>query len=310
MPPSWKIDGVRVDLIAEDAGAYNSLHRDLPELASLDHPEAVAAGALDSAGRLVLSFHGYVVRTADRCVAIDTCVGNGKSLSFRPAWQRKSDTRYRDGLAAAGIDPAQVDMVVSTHLHLDHVGWNTTWSAADGWRPTFPRARYVIVESEYQQARQRAARTTDPQAPLHAAALAESVEPLLAFGVVDLVAADHAIADHIRLLPTPGHTPSHVAVTVGHGRDSVVFSGDLLHSPVQLVHPEARWAGDEDGALAAATRRAFLERYADTPTLVCTMHCPAPSAGWLRRAGSGYRLDPAHRLDGPQQAPAPTTPPS
>jgi glyoxylase-like metal-dependent hydrolase (beta-lactamase superfamily II) len=298
MPPSWEVDGVRVDLIAEDAGAYNPLRRHLPELAGLEHPEVVAAGALDTEGRLVLSFHGYLVRSADRCVVIDTCVGNNKSLSFRPAWHRKSDTRYRDGLAVAGVTPAQVDLVINTHLHLDHVGWNTTWSCTGGWRPTFPRARYVIVETEYRHAHERAARSADPQAALHAAALAESVEPLLNLGVADLVAADHVVADDVRLQPAPGHTRGHVAVAVGRDRDSVVFTGDLLHSPVQLAHPEARWAGDEDGALAAATRGEFLDRYADTSTLVCTMHCPAPPAGWLRRAGHGYRLDPARQLAG------------
>jgi glyoxylase-like metal-dependent hydrolase (beta-lactamase superfamily II) len=296
VPHTWAVDGARIDLLAEDVGAYNSLHHDLPELADMQHPEALAAGALDGTSRLVLSFHGYVVRTADRCVVIDTCVGNDKSLSFRPAWHRKSDTRYHDGLTAASIAPAQVDLVINTHLHLDHVGWNTTWSASDGWRPTFPNARYVIVENEYRHAHERAARTEDPLAPLHATSLAENVDPLLELGLVDLVAADHVVTDDVRLLPTPGHTRDHVAVAVGRGRDAAVFTGDLLHSPVQLAHPDARWTGDEDGGLAAASRREFLDRYADSSTLVCTMHCPAPPAGWLRSAGNGFRLDSAARL--------------
>src|SRR5262249_5441799 len=122
--------------------------------------------------------------------------------------------------------------------------------------------------------------------------------------------ADHVIADDVRLRPTPGHTPGHVAVAVGRGRDSVVFTGDLLHSPLQLAHAEARWAGDEDGALAAATRPEFLARYADTSTLVCTLHCPMPPAGWLRRAGKEFRLCPVGGPSGTQQTTTPTTVPS
>ena len=294
MPDTWFVDDIRVDRFAEDAGAYNDLGQALPDLTSAQLEAALAwsSGAVDvESGRLVLSFHGWVVRTPSRCIVIDTCLGDRKDLAFRPSWHRKDQNLLAARFAAIGVDVAEVDVVVNTHLHLDHVGWNTTLTA-DGWRPTFPNARYVVVAGEYRDARHRAAHAGEPNAVLHRTSLAESVEPLLDHGVVDFVVADHVFDEEVRLVPAPGHTADHVAVAVGRGDDALLFTGDLVHSPLQMAYPDSRWAGDEDPRTAAATRRALLERYVDTPTLVCTMHFPEPSAGRLTRRGSGYRFAP------------------
>jgi glyoxylase-like metal-dependent hydrolase (beta-lactamase superfamily II) len=116
----------------------------------------------------------------------------------------------------------------------------------------------------------------------------ESVLPVLEAGRADLVADDAVIGDHVRLLPTPGHKPHHVAVLLGKGRDDAAFAGDLLHSPLQWRKPELSASIDRDPETAAATRRGFLERYAETPTLCCFAHTPTPSAGFVRRLGAGF----------------------
>jgi glyoxylase-like metal-dependent hydrolase (beta-lactamase superfamily II) len=292
MSTSWFTSGVRIDLLAEDEGPFNSVEQSLPGLSAealardrrwLDHHGYDAASH-----KLVLSFHSYLVRVGGKNVIVDSCVGNDKALGFRPAWDKKSDTRWLAALLRAGVEPEQVHLVINTHLHLDHVGWNTSWTGP-GWVPTFPNARYIVPDLEYRAARERAS-AGGSLAELHRVSLSESVEPLERHGVLDLVPASHRIDDDIRLVPTPGHTRGHVAVVIG--ADAVAFTGDLLHSPIQAADPELHWAGDEDPELAAQTRRDFLERYVDSNTLVCTMHFPGPSAGHVRRAGTGYRLQP------------------
>ena len=296
MSTTWLVDDLRIDLLVEDEGPFNERRRDLPALTdvqALAASHGLAPRAVDAdAERLVLSFHSYVVRTPTTCVLVDTCVGDDKSLQFRPAWHRKTGGSWIHQLASVGLVPEDIDIVVNTHLHLDHVGWNTCWR--DGaWAPTFPRARYVIVESEYAAARQRAADSSSKHAVLHASSLRESVEPVIAAGLAELVDPHHVIDRYTRLIPTPGHTAGHVSVAIGDGRDSAVFTGDLFHSPLQVQYPEAAWAGDELPSIGIASRRAFLDSYSDTETLVCSAHFPAPSAGRLHRHDGGWLFQTA-----------------
>jgi glyoxylase-like metal-dependent hydrolase (beta-lactamase superfamily II) len=174
-------------------------------------------------------------------------------------------------------------------MHADHVGWNTRLENGR-WVPTFPNARYVFSKKELEAWRDIG------HAGFSRSPLEDSVLPVLEAGRAELVANDFALGDHIRLEPTPGHTPDHVAVAIASNGASAVMCGDLMHSPVQCLHPEWVPWPDWDPALAAQTRRAFLERYCDTPTLVCTAHFPLPSAGRVVRAGNAFRFvydDPA-----------------
>jgi glyoxylase-like metal-dependent hydrolase (beta-lactamase superfamily II) len=291
---TWIIEDVRIDRLVEDAGPYNDRRVALRGVSDEQvdaERDWLVPDAVDATGeRLILSFHSYVVRTPNSCVLVDTCIGDDKTLAFRPSWHRKTGARWVRGLGALGIEPGDVDIVINTHLHLDHVGWNTRWTGAS-WVPTFPRARYIIVESEYRCALQRGDEAGGPLAELHATSLRESVEPVIRAGQADLVMPDHVVDDYVRLIPTPGHTVGHVSVAVGRGHDVAVFTGDLLHSPLQAVHPDAAWTGEERPDISESVRRAFLERYVDTPTLVCTAHFAAPSAGRLRRWRGGYRLE-------------------
>ncbi|WP_051235877.1 MBL fold metallo-hydrolase [Ottowia thiooxydans] len=182
-----------------------------------------------------------------------------------------------------GLTPADIHYVMCTHLHSDHVGWNTQLVNGE-WVPTFPNARYVFSKQELEWAQ-----TADAKEPL--AAYRDSVLPIVRKGMAELVEDSYGLGDHVRLLPTPGHTPGHVAFCFGRGRDELVVTGDLIHVPLQMRYPELNFARDKDPKLARETRRSFFERYCDTPTLCCTAHFPPPSAGRVRRWGDGYRMD-------------------
>jgi glyoxylase-like metal-dependent hydrolase (beta-lactamase superfamily II) len=222
-----------------------------------------------------------LIDAPDRRIIVDTCVGNDKERSI-PFWNNLQ-TSFLDDLRDAGCEPESVDTVVCTHLHVDHVGWNTRW--VDGrWEPTFAKARYLIGRSEWEHWR-------DDDDADNQAVLADSVRPVFDAGRVDLVESDHRICDEIRLEPTPGHTPGHVAVRISSRGEEAVITGDLMHHPCQIARPEWCAVVDSDREQALATRRAFLARHADQPILVIGTHFAGPTAGHLVRDGKSYRLE-------------------
>ncbi|MDE2378135.1 MBL fold metallo-hydrolase [Bradyrhizobium sp.] len=241
------------------------------------------ANALDDKDTLILCFQSYVIRTPHHTILVDSCIGNDKPRPLRPKWNLKTDDTYMKGLAAAGLSVGDIDFVMCTHLHVDHVGWNTRLENGR-WVPTFPKARYVFAKGEFDYWTEQNARAEVPP-------FVDSVLPVVEARRHEIVGYDHQIGDHVRILPTPGHTPGHVAFTFGRGRDDAVFSGDLMHSPLQARHPELSAKFDVDQAQAAATRRSFLERYCDTDTLCCTAHFPSPSVGRIRRKGNGFACE-------------------
>jgi glyoxylase-like metal-dependent hydrolase (beta-lactamase superfamily II) len=255
-----------------------------PELLAENRPWLQGTGALDSKDVLVLCFQSYIVKTPHHTILIDSCIGNDKPRPLRPNWNMKTDNTYMRMLATAGFAVEDIDFVMCTHLHTDHVGWNTRLDG-DRWVPTFPNARYIFGKDEFDYWTAENAKTPAP-------ALVDSVLPVVEAKRAEIVRNDYEIGDHVRILPTPGHTPGHVAFTFGRGRDAAVFSGDLMHSPLQTRHPELSAKFDVDPAQAASTRRGFLERYCDTDTLCCTAHFPSPSMGKIRRRGEGFSCDP------------------
>ncbi len=242
--------------------------------------------ALDpDTGKLVLCFQSYVVRTPHHVILVDSCVGNDKDRATRPPWHMKTDDAWMRGLAAHGLSVADIDIVMCTHLHVDHVGWNTRLENGR-WVPTFPKARYLFSKKEYDYWAEQNART-----PI--ACIADSVLPITEAGRADLVSSSHAIDDDVRLIPTPGHTPDHFAVEIGRGRTAAILTGDLIHSPLQARYPELWMRADTDPQQGIATRRAFLERATAERILCCTGHFPSPSAARFSRQGDGFRCDPA-----------------
>jgi glyoxylase-like metal-dependent hydrolase (beta-lactamase superfamily II) len=219
----------------------------------------------------------FIVRTPEHLVVIDTCVGNDKQREEVPAWHRREST-WLDELRAAGAAPEDVDLVVNTHLHVDHVGWNTR--LVDGrWTPTFPNATYLFAGEEWEYWRHE-----------KDTCIADSVVPVVEAGRARLVDADHVIDPWLRFEPTPGHTPGHVCVRLTTPAGEAVFSGDLMHRVVQVAEPQWSSRFCYDGKRAAMTRREFIERHADTGTLILAAHFPRP--GHIVRTDGGHRFTP------------------
>ncbi len=283
-PLSFAVGASIVHRIEEFAGPVMGMRQMLPGLSEevlAEHRSWLAPDALSDDDQAILTFQSYVVRTPHHNILIDTCLGNDKDLPHAPGWHKRQGQDYELALEAAGLRFEDIDYVFCTHLHADHVGWNTR--IVDGkWAPTFPKARYVFSADEvrFWEAAYAQAETS---------VFEQSVLPVLEAGLADLVADDAVIGDHVRLLPTPGHTPHHVAVLLGKGQDEAAFAGDLLHSPLQWRYPELLSAIDRnDAAAAAVSRRGFLERFADSATVCCFAHTTAPSAGRVRRQGTGF----------------------
>ncbi|MEX1022961.1 MAG: MBL fold metallo-hydrolase, partial [Dehalococcoidia bacterium] len=228
----------------------------------------------DADGYLLQSIHTLLLRTqAGRVILVDTGVGNGKDRSGGIPAFHMLDTPWLERLAEAGVTPDDVDTVLCTHMHTDHLGWNTRRAEDGAWTPTFPNARYVFVESEWEHWHRVA-----KDEPGTARLIEDSVTPVFEAGLVDLVAPDHVVTDEVRLTPSHGHTPGHVTVEVRSGGESAALIGDVMHSPVQCAFPDVKPALDRTVEPAASARRAVLERYAGTGTLVLGAHWPWPPA--------------------------------
>ena len=234
-------------------------------------------------GRLVMAVQSYVLRTRHHVILIDSCVGNDKERRFHPPWSGRTGTDYLDRLGAIGLSVEDVDFVMCTHLHADHVGWNTR--LVDGrWVPTFPNARYVFARTEFDywsELNKKGKKYSD-------GCIDDSVLPVVEAGQAEIVADDHAFDDHIRFEPTPGHTPGHVSIHLSGGGRAAVISGDVVHTPVQCREPTWSAVGCADRQQSAATRAAFLDRHCETDTLIMTSHFPSPSVGHVRRLGDAF----------------------
>jgi glyoxylase-like metal-dependent hydrolase (beta-lactamase superfamily II) len=239
--------------------------------------------ALDAQDNLVLCFQSYVIQTGTHNILVDSCIGNDKDRTARPLWHKKKDDAFMRGLAAAGLTVNDIDFVLCTHLHVDHIGWNTRLENGR-WVPTFPKARYIFSKTELDFWLDENKKTPLPQ-------IIDSVIPIVEAKACDIVTSDHSLNDLIALIPTPGHTIDHYAVTLGKGGKDAVFTGDLIHTPLQALYPELTMRVDYNPAQGAASRRTFLETYCDTSTLCCFAHFPSPSKGYVKRWGDGFKCD-------------------
>ena len=288
MSLKFTVGDFTIHRIIEQETTFLQANDALPTLA----PEVLAenrgwlqkTGALDANDTLILCFQSYIVKTSHHTILIDSCIGNDKPRPLRPKWNMKTDDAYMRALAASGFSVGDIDFVMCTHLHVDHVGWNTRLENGR-WVPTFPKARYVFGKTEFDH-------WSKENAKAEVAPFVDSVLPVVEAKRAEIVTNDYSVGDHIRILPTPGHTPGHVAFTLGRTKDEAVFAGDLIHTPLQLRYPELSPKFDIDPKQAATTRRSFLERYCDTDTLCCTAHFPSPSTGKIRRHGNGFSCEP------------------
>lgn len=236
-----------------------------------------APGSIDaSSGRLILPVQGFLLKTPTHNILVDSCVGNDKTNPGFPDWDSRSDGRFMAAMTAAGVNPADIDYVLCTHLHVDHVGWNT--QLTDGrWVPTFPNARYLMPASdeEAQRLRQNHHYT-------------ESILPVIAAGQAELVAGEHALGDHVTLVPTPGHTPGHVSVRVQSQGAEALITGDALHTTAQCWHPEWQFKFDADAEQAVTSRKSLLAQCAENNSVVLGNHFALPSIGRVAATAKGF----------------------
>ena len=223
----------------------------------------------------------YVVRTPHRTILIDTCVGEHKDRTNERF--RLTETPWPANFRALGLAYEDIDVVMCTHLHVDHVGWNTRLENGR-WVPTFPNARYLFGRTEMETYRAAIATSPDPEGPIYD----DSILPVVDAGQAEIVADDHELADGLWFELTPGHTPGHVCVHLQNAGGHAVFSGDLMHHPIQVREPQWNSCFCADAEQAQATRRAFLERHADSDTMIVPAHFERGTVGRLESTADGF----------------------
>ena len=288
MPMTTRFGDVTITRVIEIPRSYNPTPSMLPDSTA----DAIARhhGWLkpdfwdDTTGDMGSRIQSYVVKTPKHTVVIDTGVGDDKERHEVPAWNKKKGT-YLEDLRAAGVTPDQVDYILCTHLHVDHVGWNTRLVGGK-WVPTFPNAKYVMVGSEFEYWKREQEEGRDASG-----CFTDSVAPIMEAGKAMLVDETCKIDDHLRFEPSHGHTPGHSCVRLTTKTGEAVFSGDLMHRVVQVAEPQWSSRFCTDMAHAARTRKAFVEQMADSGVLICAAHFPRP--GFIVKRAGGLRFTPA-----------------
>lgn len=237
---------------------------------------------LDDSGKLVMSIHSFVVKTRHHTILVDTCLGNDKQGRMFPPWNDRNSP-FLDDLTKAGCDPDSVDFVFCTHLHVDHVGWNTKLENGR-WVPTFPNAKYLFNKEEYEYWK-------TVQEPHDKVVFEDSVLPIVEANRAEFVSSDYQIDDGIVLESTPGHTPGHCSVTIkSNGKDGVI-TGDMIHHPVQIAENHYASNFDVDQEMSTATRRTFCEKYSDRDVRIIGTHFAPPTAGRIVHTLGQWRLE-------------------
>ena len=289
---SWQICDIKVTRIVESESVF-----DIPtmfpkasaeEVQKLDwlKPHFVTD---DWQGKL--SIHALVVETPELTIVVDTCIGNDRD---RLAYETSNNlqTAFMQDFEAAGFDREKVDVVLCTHLHFDHVGWNTM-KVGDAWVPTFPNARYLFNRAEFEYWRDTQDEATEDMfLNVQKNVFIDSVKPVIDAGLVDLVDENHRVSDEVWLEPTPGHSPGHVCIRLRSQGQDAFITGDMVHHPFQFANAEWSMASvDYDSDMATATRARVYGEVADQPVLVICTHFAGVTAGRVRKDGASYRFD-------------------
>jgi glyoxylase-like metal-dependent hydrolase (beta-lactamase superfamily II) len=286
----FAIGEIVVDVVIDDDDFELPLVEFLPglDLAVLDQYRTVFEPEFIDVGRNVLrcAIQTFVLRLAGRTFLVDTCIGEHKDRPEIPAWNQRSGTTYLDRLRRVGVDPVSVEIVFCTHLHIDHVGWNTVRS--DGsWAPTFPNARYLVGRTELADWLARKDAGTAPA--MNVRGLQDSVLPLVEAGRVDLVDDGHELAPGVALTFLPGHTMGQMGLRIDRPGGCAVFCGDAVHSPLQVLQPGVSTSSCLDPGLAATTRRTLLEEAASTGRLIVPGHFRGARRAHVRATGGNFR---------------------
>jgi glyoxylase-like metal-dependent hydrolase (beta-lactamase superfamily II) len=276
----WKVGKVKITKVVE-LETVGSTRFILP-LASNEEirklPWLIPAFATEE-GRLKMSIHSLVVETPSRRIVVDTGLGNDKQGRNVPTWNDRNGP-FLETLAQAGFPPHSIDTVLCTHLHVDHVGWNTRLVGGK-WVPTFANARYVFGKTEYEHWRDHG------HEPSQAAVFNDSVKPIMDAGKAELIPSDHRLSEEITMIPTPGHSPGHMSIHITSDGEEGLLTGDVAHHPCQMAHLDWSSTADSDPVQSAATRRQLFSRFADRPTLVIGGHF---SAAHIKRDGDAFKF--------------------
>ncbi len=238
----------------------------------------------------LLSFHALVVDTPDKRIIVDTCWGDNKD---RGPWDVRSNlqTTFLENLEGAGFSRESFDIVLCTHLHADHVGWNTML-VEDKWMPTFPNARYLLDKTEFDfWMNPYDVATGGGFDKVQELCVLDSVKPVYDAGQIDLVDGAHQVCDEVQLVPTRGHSKGHVSVRISSRGEEAIITGDMTHHPSQLVHPEWGLKEDYDFDEARRTRERLYADVSDKPVLLIGTHWAGVTAGYIRRENGAYRLE-------------------
>ncbi|NWK94858.1 MBL fold metallo-hydrolase [Sphingobium lactosutens] len=289
---TWTVGAVTISQIVEQI-----IPEGLPGFLPDATPEALLAipwlypEFITQAGEPSLSVHAFILDTPTKRILVDTCIGNDKDLKISPIWNQMQ-TDFLSKMNAAGFSPESIDVVVCTHLHLDHVGWNTM--LVDGlWQPTFGNARYLFGRLEYEHMQSILSDPEEDEAwrECNAAVERESVQPVLDAGLVDLVEFHHVITDEVSLTPTIGHTPGHVSILIRSGGAEAIITGDAVHHPCQLAHPEWGAVVDADGDQSRRTRLSMFTDAVERRRIMLGTHWTGAGGGTLVPDGVGFRLE-------------------
>lgn len=260
---------------------------DLPESAWKEHRDMLVPDHLGAEDAMVITaMQTWVVRSGGRTILIDTGVGNDKARPAVDPWDHMS-LDYLGNLARAGVRPEDVDLVINTHLHLDHIGWNTRLVDGD-WVPTFPNATYLMPKVDFDY--WNPDNNPNIAGGINENAFEDSIAPVLAAGQVRLWETSHAIDAGLRLEAAPGHTPGASVVTLSSGEDRALFAADIMHTPLQVAHPDHNSCFDLDPAQSRTTRRRLLGWAAENNALILPAHFSGHSALEVEDTGSGFGI--------------------
>lgn len=285
MTQRWKVGDATITSVLEEETAHIPPEFFFPDATAADvlrHPELIPDYA-DEQGNITLRVQAVVIETGSRRVLVDPCVGNAKVRSL-PFWNDMS-WPFLERFADAGFEVGSIDTVVHTHLHADHVGW-ATHKVDEAWIPTFVNARHLYTARELEYCKAN-------EIPGVEEVYRDSVAPIIAAGLSDVVAEDAELRDGLRLEPSTGHTPGHVSLWLESAGERALISGDFLHHPVQCAEPQLAEIGDFNIEEARATRHRMLAQVAESEALMLGTHFSGNPAGRVIADGDVWRFEPA-----------------
>jgi glyoxylase-like metal-dependent hydrolase (beta-lactamase superfamily II) len=290
---SWRVGAATITRVEEQVGPNDSVAGSfLPDLDrarfAWHHDWLVPAHYDPVHDKLITSNHSWLIRTEGLTILLDTCAGNHKERPWLPRFHQLQ-IPFLERLEAAGAKPQDIDIVLCTHLHADHVGWNTRLENGR-WVPTFPNARYLFSRIENDSCHAH---------PHRAGMYQDSVLPVIEAGQVQLLDGLHEITSALRVEPAPGHTPGHVILKLMEDGGGALFCGDTLHHPVQVYEPDWSTRFCDDPVQARVSRRKVLEHCAEHRSLLFPTHFAAPHVAAIERSGEGrYRPRFVHCCEG------------